>query len=189
MRKKNFLALLLTLIIIVSQIPMSVFAQTGEEYVESEDEELDFEPSPFNIIAELTEEGYHKLSWDWNGTARRVKFKIYGAPLGGKYRKIAVVNGPELSYINKIIDDKIWKYYVVPVLYLEDGTRQKLDRSVTSFLVSKENTKYTNATSIEINDLYEIWIQKGTEYSFSVSSHRGQLNIWIRSPSTWSGPY
>ena len=169
MKKKSFLTLLLTLILIVSQIPVGVFAQTEEEYAEQEEEERDFEPYPFYIETELTEEGYHKLSWSWHGTARRVKFKIYGAPLGEKYRKIAVVNGPELSFVNKVLDDKIWKYFVVPVLYLEDGTRQKMKPSIKSFLVSKGNTKYTNATSIEIKGYDYFWLPKGESYKLTLT--------------------
>jgi len=49
------------------------------------------EPTPFTVVAEVTDKGEHKLSWKKHRSA--TQYVVYGAPLGEKYRKLATLDG------------------------------------------------------------------------------------------------
>ncbi len=126
--------------------------------------EMEFmvEPNPFALKSELTEEGYHKLTWPQCDLIKTTKYKVYGAPLGEKFKRLATLDGDEFSYINKVTDDRIWKYYVIP--YFDrgnNGNYVKQYPSTKSFITSGNNVKYTNPKAIEIEGDKEITLKVG----------------------------
>ncbi len=126
--------------------------------------EMEFmvEPNPFALKSELTEEGYHKLTWPQCDLIKTTKYKVYGAPLGEKFKRLATLDGDEFSYINKVTDDRIWKYYVIP--YFDRGNNGNYIKqypSTKSFITSGNNVKYTNPKAIEIEGDKEITLKVG----------------------------
>ena len=121
------------------------------------------------LTTELTEEGYHKLTWSQYNYSDITKYKIYGAPLGEKFKKLATLDGNELSYVNKVNDDRIWKYYVIPYCDFENtGNYVKQYSSNKCFITSKDNVKYTNPKDIEIEGDKEITLKVGENVKIPV---------------------
>ena len=135
----------------------------------SVDMEFVVEPKPFVLTGEVTGDEGHKLSWSRQGTDDSMKYLVYGAPLGEKYRKIVTLPGTELSFVNKDTGGKTWKYYVVPVDYTAVGKPVRMQRSMKCFLVSGENEKYTNTKAIEIEGKEESTLKKGQKVKLSVT--------------------
>ena len=126
--------------------------------------EMEFmiEPYPYILTAELTEDGDHKLTWPQYDFEKSTKYKVYGAPLGEKFKKLATLDGNEFSYINKVTDDRIWKYYVIPYCDFEyTGNYVKQYSSNKCFITSGNNVKYTNPKAIEIVGDKEITLKVG----------------------------
>ena len=122
------------------------------------DEDDPEKTSLFTITGEITDEGYHKITWNKLWYADKVVYAVYGAPLGKKYKKLATIDeNEELSYINEVNDGKIWKYRVIPYKSVgKNGLGYDCAASTQCFLASGNSKKYTNANAISIKGDEEI---------------------------------
>lgn len=137
--------------------PITVIATDG--FGNSTQVQFEVEPAPFTVEGSLDKEGGHALSWDRYPNA--AGYKVYGAPLGQKYRKLATLDGDETSFVNTGCDNRVWKYYVVALYKDENGKMYSAGKSFKSFLVSDGNKKYTNINLIELKGEEEIDIKPG----------------------------
>ena len=147
-----------------SNDPITIIATDG--FGNSTQVQFEVEPAPFTVEGSLNEEGGHVLSWDRFPNADG--YKVYGAPLGQKYRKLATLDGNETKFVNTESDSRVWKYYVVALYTDENGKKYSAGKSLKSFLVSEENEKYTNISMIEFNGKEELNLKQGKNKKLSV---------------------
>ncbi len=110
---------------------------------------FEVEPSPFTVNAKEGKDGSVKLSWDKVANAKY--YKIYGAPLGEKFKKLGKVDAATTDFKVESHDDRIWKYRVV-AYGTSEGKNYRMCKSYNTYVAGSGNSKYTNVKSIDITD-------------------------------------
>lgn len=146
-----------------SNLPYSLYAvdMFGNETVAS----FEVEPNLFTITVTENESDEQILSW--GKVANTEYYKVYGAPLGQKYKKLGTVKNGETTFVNKKADERIWKYYVVACAKYE-GQEIKLSKSVKTFVACSNSKIYTNSKSIEIKDGESLDMNVGNKKKLTV---------------------